>query len=139
MYCQNCGNKINENNNFCPYCGEKVKTNKKYCQNCGTEIDTHTNICPTCGYHIPPEVIKSTHAKSRVLAGLLGILLGGFGIHNFYLGYSSKGVIQLVLLLCGLFTCGITAFGAEIWGVIEGVMILTGSIDRDADGNLLSD
>lgn len=139
MYCQNCGNELRENDVFCPCCGEKVKSQKKYCQNCGKPIDAYTDVCPSCGYHIPHEVIKVTHPKSKLVAGLLGILLGGFGVHNFYLGYSSKGVIQVALLICGLFTCGLSSAIAEVWGVIEGVMILTGSIDRDADGNFLDD
>lgn len=68
--------------------------------------------------------------KSKMAAGLLGIFLGGYGIHNFYLGYTKKAVIQLVLSLC---TCGI----AGIWGFIEGIMILCGNINTDADGNPL--
>lgn len=68
--------------------------------------------------------------KSKVAAGLLGIFLGVYGIHNFYLGYTKKAVIQLVLSLC---TCGI----AGIWGFVEGIMILCGSINTDADGNPL--
>lgn len=139
MYCQNCGKELKENDNFCPYCGEKTVSHQRFCQNCGAEIDAYTNICPSCGYHIPPEIIKNTNAKSKLTAGLLGIILGGFGVHNFYLGYSSKGIIQCVLLLSGIFTCGISSVIAEIWGIIEGVMILTGSIDRDADGNFLHD
>ncbi len=60
--------------------------------------------------------------KSKVAAGVLGILLGGFGAHNFYLGYTGKAVLQLVLgTLC---SCGI----ASLWGFIEGILILTGSI-----------
>lgn len=68
--------------------------------------------------------------KSKMTAGLLGIFLGGYGIHNFYLGYTKKAVIQLIL---SLFTCGI----AGIWGFVEGIMILCGSINTDADGNPL--
>ena len=57
-------------------------------------------------------------------AGLLGIFLGGLGIHNFYLGYTGKA--QIALSLC---------FGAgAIWGLIEGIMILTGTINKDANG-----
>lgn len=59
-------------------------------------------------------------------AGLLGIFLGGLGIHNFYLGYTGKAIAQIVLSLC---------FGAgAIWGLIEGIMILTGTINKDANG-----
>lgn len=59
-------------------------------------------------------------------AGLLGIFLGGLGIHNFYLGYTGKAIAQIALSLC---------FGAgAIWGLIEGIMILTGTINKDANG-----
>ncbi|MBO5164498.1 MAG: TM2 domain-containing protein [Ruminococcus sp.] len=68
--------------------------------------------------------------KSKMAAGLLGIFLGAYGIHNFYLGYTKKAVIQLVLSLC---TCGL----AGIWGFVEGIMILCGSINTDANGNPL--
>lgn len=70
--------------------------------------------------------------KSKIVAGLLGIFLGGWGIHRFYLGYTGIGIIQIFVTL---FTCGMGAF----WGVIEGVLILTGSMDRDAQGRLLKD
>ena len=59
-------------------------------------------------------------------AGLLGIFLGGLGIHNFYLGYTGKAIAQIALSLC---------FGTgAIWGLIEGIMILTGTINKDANG-----
>ncbi|KAD3720558.1 NINE protein [Arthrobacter yangruifuii] len=54
--------------------------------------------------------------KSRVVAGLLGIFLGGFGVHRFYLGHTGIGIAQVVL------TC-FTGMGA-VWGFVEGVMIL---------------
>lgn len=58
--------------------------------------------------------------KSRLVAGLLGIFLGGLGIHRFYLGHIGLGVVQLVL---SLVTFGI----ASLWGFIEGIMILCGA------------
>lgn len=58
--------------------------------------------------------------KSRLAAGLLGIFLGGFGIHRFYLGHIGIGIVQLVL---SLVTFGI----ASLWGFIEGIMILCGA------------
>jgi TM2 domain-containing membrane protein YozV len=73
-------------------------------------------------------------------AGLLGIFLGALGIHRFYLGYTGIGAIQLVMtLVLSWITCGATAIGAEIWGLIEGILILSGSIDRDAQGRPLKD
>jgi len=65
--------------------------------------------------------------KEKLVAGLLGILVGGFGVHSFYLGDTKKGVIQIVVTLV---TCGI----GSLWGLIEGIMILTGSISTDANG-----
>ncbi|MBZ5733718.1 TM2 domain-containing protein [Nocardioides sp. TRM66260-LWL] len=70
-------------------------------------------------------------AKSKIVAGLLGILLGGLGAHSFYLGNPKKGVLQLVV---SAVTVGIGA----IWGFVEGVLILVGKIDTDAHGRPLA-
>lgn len=70
---------------------------------------------------------SASEPKSRMAAGLLGIFLGGFGIHNFYMGYTSRAIIQIVVTFL---TCGIGA----IWGFIEGILILAGSISIDASG-----
>ena len=74
--------------------------------------------------------------KSKIAAGILGILLGGFGVHNFYLGYTGKAVAQLLLTLL---SAGFLATVSGIWGLIEGIMILTGSINTDANGVPLKD
>lgn len=70
-------------------------------------------------------------AKSRLTAGLLGIFLGAFGVHRFYLGYTSIGVLQILVTIA---TFGI----GGLWGVIEGILILGGSgIKTDAEGRPL--
>lgn len=74
--------------------------------------------------------------KSKITAGLLGIFLGAFGIHNFYLGYKGKGLAQLLITVCTCFYAGIISY---IWGLVEGIMILTGSINKDASGVPLRD
>lgn len=72
--------------------------------------------------------------KSKLAAGLLGIFLGGLGIHNFYLGYQKKALVQLlVCLIGGVITCGVASVAMEIWGLVEGIQILTGSIAVDAN------
>ncbi len=58
--------------------------------------------------------------KSKVAAGVLGILLGGWGIHKFYLGYTKEGVLQIVITIV---TCGI----GGLMGLIEGIIYLTKS------------
>ncbi|MNL00854.1 TM2 domain protein [compost metagenome] len=59
-----------------------------------------------------------TQENKKVVAGVLGILLGGFGIHKFILGYTQEGIIQLVITLV---TCGI----GSLIGFIEGIIYLT--------------
>ena len=65
-------------------------------------------------------------------AGLLGIFLGAWGIHNFYLGNTTRGIIQILVTLV---TCGI----GGLWGFVEAIMILCGSISTDAQGRKLKD
>lgn len=73
----------------------------------------------------------ATAPKSKVVAGLLGILLGSLGVHSFYLGNSKKGLIQIAV--------SVITFGlGGIWGFIEGILILVGKINTDAAGNPLA-
>lgn len=77
-------------------------------------------------------------SKSKIVAGILGILLGAFGIHNFYLGQTKKAIIQLILTIL-VFTAPI----ASIWGLVEGILILVSKPGtpwhQDAAGNELQD
>ena len=75
-------------------------------------------------------------ARSRVAAGVLGILLGALGVHNFYLGNTGLGLAQLLL---SLLSCGWLAPAVWVWGLIEGILILTGSTKVDARGIPLRD
>ncbi len=84
----------------------------------------------------------NSEAKSRTLAGILGILVGALGIHNFYLGFNNKAIIQLVVSLVGApLTCGIAPSAMAIWGIVEGIFILTKKpgYDKDANGRDLID
>ena len=60
--------------------------------------------------------------KSKLAAGLLGIFLGALGVHNFYLGNTGKAVAQLLISLLSL---GMLAGVSAIWGLVEGILILT--------------
>lgn len=112
----------------------------KFCQNCGTEIEEGKAFCANCGAPAdgeqatakPAAAPAGTQPKSKMVAGLLGIFLGAWGIHNFYLGNSSRGIIQIVVTIV---TCGV----GGIWGFIEGILILCGNINVDANGNPLGD
>jgi TM2 domain-containing membrane protein YozV len=61
--------------------------------------------------------------NKKLVAGLLGILLGAWGIHKFYLGMTTPGILQIVITI---FTCG----AGGIIGLIEGIIYLTKS-DED--------
>ncbi len=90
-------------------------------------------------YNTPPAGYSQ---KSRLAAALLAITFGGLGIHNFYLGFSSRGVIQLVLAICGMITCGVTTIAAVIWGFVEGIQLFTANSPSklyDANGVILRD
>ena len=68
------------------------------------------------------------NSKSKVAAGILGILLGALGIHKFYLGYTKEAVIMLaVSLAAGILTCGAATGVMSVIGLIEGIMYLTKS------------
>ncbi len=113
----------------------------KFCSNCGKELKEGADICLNCGKIINENVQTkkaniNPNAKSRIVAGILGIVLGYFGVHNFYLGYTGKAVAQLLITLL---SCFILSPISAIWGLIEGILILVGNIDEDADGRKLSD
>ena len=62
-----------------------------------------------------------------VIAGVLGIVLGGLGIHKFILGYQKEG---LIMLLVSVLSCFTLAGVMHVIGIVEGIMYLTKS-DED--------
>lgn len=114
----------------------------KFCQNCGAELNDAQDICLNCGVQVkkantPGKTTSNDpNAKSKMAAGLLGIFLGTFGVHNFYLGHTGKAVAQLLI---SVLSCFILSPVSAVWGLIEGIMILSGSTTTDANGNQLRD
>lgn len=156
MFCRNCGSQMDPQAVVCVKCGVPKGTGTSFCPSCGSATTPEAVICTTCGVAFqgaqgqPAQqpVFNAAGAvqKSKLAAGLLGIFLGGFGVHNFYLGYTTKAIIQVCMgaggFLLSFLTCGITAFatlGAGIWGLVEGIMILAGSIKVDGKGIPLKD
>lgn len=80
----------------------------------------------------PPQCTSASQVpqgKSKVAAGLLAIFLGGLGVHKFYLGYTTQGVILLLMTILGtLLLIGPLVTG--IISLIEGIIYLTKS-DED--------
>ena len=133
MYCRNCGKESSDQAVMCVHCGVPPRNGTKFCWNCGEATEDVAEFCVKCGAGLKAAPAAASPYKSKIAAGLLGIFLGVFGVHRFYLGYTTLGIIQLVL---GVVTCGIVS---GIWGLVEGILILTGSINKDAKGNPLAD
>ncbi len=159
-FCSNCGAAVSPDQNNCTMCGYFVGKAGTHAQ-ANANVNTYPYANQTTTADPDPlrgtafdqnnmnnnaYPIKNTNPyastsvqKSRIAAGLLGIFFGGFGVHNFYLGYSNRAILQLVLSIVGIFTSciGIGVFlcmGIGIWGFVEGIMILTGKVETDANG-----
>jgi TM2 domain-containing membrane protein YozV len=89
---------------------------------------------PQAGAPLPPLAASGPYSsgpqeplpvadKERVVYVLLAILLP-FGVNNFYAGYTSRAIIQLILAVpAGVLTCGITSIAVWIWSIIEAITV----------------
>ena len=113
----------------------------RYCTKCGAVNDETAQYCVSCqapltpvsGYQPMQSVNqgsgamtdwKALGADKKVLAGVLGIVVGAFGIHKFVLGYTTEGVIMLLITVL---SCGILAIIPSVIGIVEGIIYLTKS------------
>ena len=78
MYCKNCGNAMDPNAAICVKCGCAKGVGTSYCPNCGQPTMAGAAVCTACGCSLA--VQASGKGKSKLVAGLLGIFLGGLGI-----------------------------------------------------------
>jgi len=97
-----------------------------YCKVCGSYVSYTDQYCPHCGAKLDGVVVVERQVeepirkrKNHIVAGILALLLGGIGIHKFYLGKVAAGV--LYLLFSWTFIPSIIAF-------IEGIIYL---VDED--------
>jgi len=106
---------------FCTKCGAQNEDFAQNCSQCGAalpQIGGYQPIQPPPAYGAVQDW-KQLGADKKIVAGICGIVVGGFGVHKFILGYTNEGIIQLVLGLC---------FGiGGIIGIIEGIIYLTKS------------
>lgn len=135
MFCKNCGKPMNENQAICLECGVKAGEGNHFCANCGQPVAPNAAVCTHCGVAVTNA--PADGAKRKLVTLLLAIFLGGFGAHNFYLGYTKNAVIQLVVSLLLSWT-GVAPLAMYIWGIIEGVKAYQGNLP-DANGNALVD
>lgn len=154
MFCKNCGSEVG-NQNFCANCGEKIEAKKEDINKASENAEVVENVTSNFEEVAKPVVVAKANvedskngnyeqvnneinysSKSKVAAGLFGIFLGAFGVHNFYLGYTGKAVAQLLI---SILSCGTLLVVSEIWGLIEGIMIFASKDYKDAEGKILRD
>lgn len=117
--CKECGQQISDSASVCPHCGAPV-VRDVFCPSCGTKVPENVKFCPNCGGQIYPvsETAKAGK-KDKLVAGLLAIVLGGLGIHYFYLGKTTAGVLTIVI---SLVSCGIWPVVMLIQGILMLIM-----------------
>ena len=113
--------------NLCPQCGAPVDASATKCEYCGASIVSAQPAQPVqpvqpavqTVYVQQPVVVNNERAnwpiKSKIVAGILALLVGGIGIHKFYLGKSGKGVMYLLFCWTGI---------PALLAFIEGIIIL---------------
>jgi TM2 domain len=96
---------------------QTLNANQKYCHACAAILDARAELCPSCGVrqNEPP---AGGGGKSKTTAGIFALLLGGFGVHKFYLGKPVQGI--LYILFCWTLIPAVIA-------LIEGIIYLTKS------------
>ncbi len=124
MFCRKCGANIGEAQK-CPYCGMEQ----------GQNADTNEYNSNSNGSYGQPLYTQPVQqgTKSRLVAGLLQLFVGFLGIGRFYLGFAGLGVLQIIVTLL---SCGIAG---AIWGFVDGILILNGSVKFDGQGKWLED
>jgi len=114
---------------YCTKCGAVNEDTAQYCINCQAQLT------PVSGGYQPMQSVnqgasgamtdwKALGADKKILAGILGIVVGAFGVHKFVLGYTTEGVIMLLITVL---TCGIFGVVSSVIGIVEGIIYLTKS------------
>jgi TM2 domain-containing membrane protein YozV len=75
------------------------------------------------------EIYLLEETKNKIVAGILALFLGGFGIHKFYLGCTTAGIIMLVMFLFGFIVIGIPSFIIAVIALIEALIYFFKSDD----------
>ncbi|MGN0826652.1 MAG: zinc-ribbon domain and TM2 domain-containing protein [Kiritimatiellia bacterium] len=95
-----------------------------FCENCGANISDKAQMCPKCGHPVASnQVDRASNQVDKnewLIATLLCLFLGAFGLHRFYTGNSGTAVVMLILCFV---TCGLVS---GVWAVIDLILLLTG-------------
>lgn len=142
MYCRQCGEELNNPNAvICVKCGTNKGKGNRYCPDCGQEVkNKDSEICLNCGVRLKSlktninDNLKNITdngkpiGNSKILAGVLAVILGAIGIHKFYLGYREQGFIQLAIFLVAVFIFPSAVLINNIWSIIDAINIFSGKM-----------
>lgn len=121
MYCKNCGEQMNDNQAICVKCGVKAGTGNSHCAHCGNAIDPLATVCMNCGMAVKKG--GNLGGQDKMVMALICFFLGGFGVHNFMMGESKKGVVKIIATIVSCGTIG------GILALIDFIRILTDSYE----------
>ena len=103
-----------------------------FCKHCGAEVQDTAVVCVKCGSATgkPMTDAGTGVQKSRTAYVLLAIFLGGWGIHNFYAGHTTRAAVQLVIwfisLMLSFSVIGFFGwFVLWVWAIIEACTVTT--------------
>jgi hypothetical protein len=121
VFCSACGNANSAATQFCPKCGtaQSQAAAPGYTAPQANFAQPQQNFAqPQQGFAQPgfQQPAYGPAPKSRVTAGLFALLLGGLGVHKFYLNKAGMGVLYLLLSW---------TFVPAIIALIEGIIYLT--------------
>ena len=107
MFCKNCGKPMNDNQAICLECGVETGKGNSFCANCGNAVAPEAAVCLNCGVAIQQEKAgkngKYLNGQDKIVMILVCLFLGGWGVHNFMMGETKKGVFRLVTcFICGI-------------------------------------
>ena len=66
----------------------------------------------------------SAKSKEKIVAGVFAIVLGGLGIHKFYLGYKTAGIIHLLIFFIGIIPLFLGTIAISMIALVEGIIYL---------------
>lgn len=143
MFCPQCGSQVSSGSSFCTVCGARVEASSSPKPVASRPTPLPQTLAPPVGqplsevsfkgsapHGIDPKTGLPYSHRSKIVAGVLQICLGGFGVGRFYTGHTGIAIAQIAVTFV---TCGLGAF----WPLIDGILMLVGDSPRDAEGKPL--